>query len=670
MAEKMEIRVTQKGVDKVKKDFFSLKSSMDRAEDSTQKMNKSIGAMRIQTAGLRRSIGAFRNELLLVTFATAGFAAAISKLKNESEKLSVASNAMSNQFNQSAIVFNARLKEMSDGTVSSYDLIMASNRAMALNVTTDLDKISKLLQFARLRARAMGITTTQAFNDIATGIGRASPLILDNLGIITKGWAEEAKAVGESYNAQFILNKVLSQADLALSSSGEMLLSNADKTQRFKAAISDLTAAIGDRLVDSVGNATESITNAIIQWTETLNLHKTEVELTSKAYENLSNVAKASLIELRIEELENKKQTIEHKTILRDFAQSFVYWGNAINNFFNALTTGLDTILSPLHQVTGFMEDTVESTGMIPVDFFKKLFSPQYVNTKELTAVNNEIDKLFNSLLQINILGDDVALALNIPDVDEEIAASAKRATEAIYDLIHDTRETFKEPILTEDKTSFDLFAESVEETNDEIEKSTKLTWLNIQDDIDKILGEFEKKQQQIQARWNAWAGMFSDVFYEAFGGSFDSIEDYFNNMLKRMAADLAASALTNLLNPAAGGVGMFGAQGLFGFLGFKNGGNVTNRGGRPIKAQSGYSGIVPPGFPNDSFPIMVQSGEHVNVTSSGNTRNGFDGVITAINDLKRITARKPVANTQVIGDASLYRTVKNGQKRSGSLWN
>ena len=35
----------------------------------------------------------------------------------------------------------------------------------------------------QVRGRAMGLSTTQAFGDIVTGIGRMSPLILDNLGI-------------------------------------------------------------------------------------------------------------------------------------------------------------------------------------------------------------------------------------------------------------------------------------------------------------------------------------------------------------------------------------------------------------------------------------------------------------------------------------------------------
>lgn len=50
----------------------------------------------------------------------------------------------------------------------------------------------------------MGISTTQAFNDIVTGLGRMSPLILDNLGITVDLEATTAKyaaTLGKSADA-------------------------------------------------------------------------------------------------------------------------------------------------------------------------------------------------------------------------------------------------------------------------------------------------------------------------------------------------------------------------------------------------------------------------------------------------------------------------------------
>lgn len=47
--------------------------------------------------------------------------------------------------------------------------------------------MAQLLQVAVVRGQAMGLSAEQAFNDIVTGIGRMSPMILDNLGIVTGG---------------------------------------------------------------------------------------------------------------------------------------------------------------------------------------------------------------------------------------------------------------------------------------------------------------------------------------------------------------------------------------------------------------------------------------------------------------------------------------------------
>lgn len=127
------------------------------------------------------------------------------------------------------------VKDASLGTVSELDIITGANRAMMLNVTTDAEKMGQLMQVAAVRARSMGISTTQAFNDIVTGIGRNSPLILDNLGIITKGWAEEAKAAGVAYDQQFILNKVLEQGSAMIEKTGGLTLDAAGQFEKFNA---------------------------------------------------------------------------------------------------------------------------------------------------------------------------------------------------------------------------------------------------------------------------------------------------------------------------------------------------------------------------------------------------------------------------------------------------
>ena len=157
-------------------------------------------------------------------------------------------DAMSNQFGVNADKVIAKLREVSGETVDNASLVQSANRAMALNVTKDVDKMGKLMEFARLRGRAMGLDTATAFNDLVTGIGRGSPLILDNLGIITKGWDKEAKAAGGAMDAQFVLNKVLSQAGEELKRVGGLTLTAAENNQVMAAALKDTTRVIGGEL--------------------------------------------------------------------------------------------------------------------------------------------------------------------------------------------------------------------------------------------------------------------------------------------------------------------------------------------------------------------------------------------------------------------------------------
>jgi len=76
------------------------------------------------------------------------------------------------------------IQEASLGTISYYDAVQSASNALMLGLGADADKLANLMQIAALRGRAMGLTTTQAFSDMVRGIGRLSPLILDNLGVV------------------------------------------------------------------------------------------------------------------------------------------------------------------------------------------------------------------------------------------------------------------------------------------------------------------------------------------------------------------------------------------------------------------------------------------------------------------------------------------------------
>ena len=100
------------------------------------------------------------------------------------ERLRASSDALAEHYGANMTDMVSTLRTASQGTIADTDLMLSANKAMMLGVTANSDQMANLLQIAALRGRAMGEDVTKAFNDIVVGIGRMSPRILDNLGIV------------------------------------------------------------------------------------------------------------------------------------------------------------------------------------------------------------------------------------------------------------------------------------------------------------------------------------------------------------------------------------------------------------------------------------------------------------------------------------------------------
>ena len=165
------------------------------------------------------------------------------------------------------------LQEASAGTISANNLMLSANRAMVLGVADNTQEFTALMEIARDRARAMGLTTTQAFNDIVTGIGRGSPLILDNLGLVidlaaaNKEYAirlgKTTEALTEEEKKQALLNAVLKQGERTIDKNAQAQMTASEATQALKASIEDLTAEIGRTFLPIVKDASEWIIDII-----------------------------------------------------------------------------------------------------------------------------------------------------------------------------------------------------------------------------------------------------------------------------------------------------------------------------------------------------------------------------------------------------------------------
>jgi len=127
------------------------------------------------------------------------------------------------------------MQRMTKGTISTIDLMRTASQANLLGI--GFTEMPKLLEIARASALATGQTMDFMFQSIVTGVGRASPMILDNLGIILK--------IGEA-------NKIY--AEQIGKTVDEM--TTADKKQ----AILNATLIAGEDIIKKVGTAVEDMT--------------------------------------------------------------------------------------------------------------------------------------------------------------------------------------------------------------------------------------------------------------------------------------------------------------------------------------------------------------------------------------------------------------------------
>lgn len=147
------------------------------------------------------------------------------------------------------------LKEATRGTTDELKLMQTA--VQANNFKIPLDQLATYLKFATNRAIETGESVDYLVQSIILGIGRKSPLILDNLGISASELREELAKTGDMGKAAGnIINKSMSEA-------GDAIETSAVKTQKLGAAWKDFMVAVGDSgAVKSTGNIiTDTLTS-------------------------------------------------------------------------------------------------------------------------------------------------------------------------------------------------------------------------------------------------------------------------------------------------------------------------------------------------------------------------------------------------------------------------
>lgn len=170
------------------------------------------------------------------------------KIKGEAEGVNTAFDRLEN-----SVKLMGELKAATKGTVNELELKKAAVQWKNFNL--DLSQMPKFLEFANRTAKATGQSVDYLTNSIVLGLGRKSPLILDNLGISTVELNNEVKKTGDFVKAAANI------ADKRLKEMGDDMETTGEKTAQLAASWDNLKLAMSDNLF--VGNLFGAISKGL-----------------------------------------------------------------------------------------------------------------------------------------------------------------------------------------------------------------------------------------------------------------------------------------------------------------------------------------------------------------------------------------------------------------------
>lgn len=153
--------------------------AMDQVEGGLKKAGKTMTKMGGAVTGLAVGLGG-------LIFKLGSTGSSILAMRGEFDKMAAAYEIDGQKLLDT-------LDRVAGGTVKDTELMQKANMALLLGGKELAEALPMLMGIAAEKARALGMPITQAFEDIVRGVGRASPMILDNLGIIVDNTAAQKK---------------------------------------------------------------------------------------------------------------------------------------------------------------------------------------------------------------------------------------------------------------------------------------------------------------------------------------------------------------------------------------------------------------------------------------------------------------------------------------------
>lgn len=330
------------------------------------------------------------------------------------------------------------LKDATAGTVSELDLMKRS--VQAANFGISLAALPKLLEFAAVRAQQTGQSVDYLVDSIVTGIGRKSPLILDNLGISAVALKDKMDGVAiATADVGQVADAVGKIAEENLQTMGKLAENTNTQTQRLSATWENFKVTLGD-----VINNTGILQKALGGLIEVMNLLKDAQDETRTGDFSLLGAGVKSGDDKALVQMVRRYQLLRtefgkpfNETNLQDIIKKY------------ELTTEQgDRFLKLVREINGEIQKPVET---------KKLVDEKQIDT--LTTLQEKLSSLNEEFENINIT-DQKALQIK----GQEIIAIAKE-----IEQLDKLRKARKDALLA--PNSLEFYKSQLNDLNEELEK-------------------------------------------------------------------------------------------------------------------------------------------------------------------------------------------------------
>ena len=252
---KFIIEIRTKGFTQAKKGFEDIEKSSNKATNAKNRQRQA-------TAGLRRQVGALRNNLLLVSFATVGLTKALGGFVNASRKFEDVKTrlvGLTGSIKNAEVAFEAFNKVAATTPFMLDDVVNAGAQlqAFGLNAEATLESVTDLAAF-------MGTNATEATNALgrafAGGAGAAD--ILRERGILniiktTQGLDDLSKTTLPQFR-QALLKTLVDPASGIEGSSKRMSKTLTGAMSNMQDAITRFQAKVGDLLTPTLMKAVQA----------------------------------------------------------------------------------------------------------------------------------------------------------------------------------------------------------------------------------------------------------------------------------------------------------------------------------------------------------------------------------------------------------------------------